>query len=52
MNIYPISSEVCTNRASAYKQSLEKSLGEKVIIDLAKCQDETQWYYCGYFFAH
>ena len=37
------------NRANAYKQSLEASLGGCVIVNLVPCQDSREWYYAGYY---
>ncbi|MGN0370075.1 MAG: ABC transporter substrate-binding protein [Butyrivibrio sp.] len=49
---YDSSSELYTNRANAYKQSMEKSLGGKVVVNLVACQDIYQWYYCGYYTSY
>lgn len=46
---YPISSEVYTNRANVYKQSVESALNGLVIINLVACSDANEWYYCGYY---
>ncbi len=46
---YPISSEVYTNKANAYKQSVEEALNGLVIINLVECTDLDEWYYCGYY---
>lgn len=45
---YPSNDEVFTNKANAYKQSVEASLGKKVIINLVACADYDEWYYAGY----
>ena len=37
-----------TNKANAYKQSVEASLGGKVIVNLIDCPSYEVWYYCGY----
>lgn len=41
-------STVYTNKANAYKQSVEASLGGKVIVNLIDCPSYEVWYYCGY----
>lgn len=46
---YPSGDEMYTNRAQAYKQSLEKALGNKVILNLVACADRKEWYYAGYY---
>ncbi len=46
---YPISIESFTNRANAYKQSLEKVLGNKVVINLIGGESTDDWYYAGYY---
>ncbi|MGN0374252.1 MAG: ABC transporter substrate-binding protein [Butyrivibrio sp.] len=46
---YVSSSEVYSNKANAYKQSVENALDGKVIINLVACVDLTEWYYCGYY---
>lgn len=46
---YPISNERYSNRANAYKKSLEESLDGKVIVNLVGCVDLSDWYYCGYY---
>lgn len=46
---YPSNSEVYTNRAQVFKQSIEKSLDKKVIVNLTECVDYKQWYYAGYY---
>lgn len=49
---YVSNNESYTNRANAYKQSLEKSLGGKVIVNLVECLDLAEWYYCGYYTSY
>lgn len=39
---------VYTNKANAYKQSIEATLGGKVIIDLVECADSDEWRATGY----
>ncbi len=46
---YPSNAEVYTNRANAYKQSVEASLDGMVIINLVECVDYDEWYYAGYY---
>lgn len=46
---YDSSSESYANRANAYKQSVESSLGGKIKINLVTCVDLAGWYYCGYY---
>ena len=45
---YPSNNENYTNKANVTKQSIEKSLGGKVIVNLVECVDNAQWYYAGY----
>ncbi|MGN0164860.1 MAG: ABC transporter substrate-binding protein [Lachnospiraceae bacterium] len=49
---YDSSSEIYTNKANAYKQSVENALGKKVIINLVSCKDTYEWYYCGYYTSY
>ena len=42
-------SESYLNKANAFKQSVESTLGGKVIITLTECVDSTAWYYAGYY---
>ena len=42
-------SEIYSNRANAYKQSIEDILGGKVIVNLTACADSAAWYYAGYY---
>ncbi|MBR4667790.1 MAG: peptide ABC transporter substrate-binding protein [Butyrivibrio sp.] len=42
-------SETYTNRANAFKQSLEASLDGNVVINLIKCESADDWYYAGYY---
>ncbi|MGM9662312.1 MAG: ABC transporter substrate-binding protein [Oscillospiraceae bacterium] len=46
---YVSSVELYANKANAYKQSVEASLGGKVVVNLVACSDITEWYYCGYY---
>lgn len=46
---YPSNSEVFTNKATAYKKSIENSLGGKVVINLVESKDTDGWYYAGYY---
>ncbi|MCD8149712.1 MAG: ABC transporter substrate-binding protein, partial [Clostridiales bacterium] len=46
---YPISNETYTNRANAYKQSVEASLNGLVIVNLVECTDTDEWLYTGYY---
>lgn len=46
---YPMSVESFTNRANAYKQSLEKVLGGKVVVNLIGGESNDDWYYAGYY---
>ncbi len=46
---YPSNDEVYTNKANSYKQSVEKSLGGKVVINLTSCASYEEWYYAGYY---
>ena len=45
---YPSNNETYTNRATVYKQSVEASLGGKVVINLVECVSQDEWYYAGY----
>lgn len=45
----PMNSEVYVNQKNAYKQSVEASLGGKVIVNLVECVDYNEWYYAGYY---
>jgi ABC-type oligopeptide transport system substrate-binding subunit len=42
-------SETYTNRANAFKQSLEASLDGSVVVNLIKCESADDWYYAGYY---
>ena len=46
---YPSNSEVYTNRAMAYKQSVENTLGGAVIVNATSCVDYNEWYNTGYY---
>ena len=46
---YPSSLEAYSNQANAYKQSIEASLGGKVIVNLVDCVTSDGWYYAGYY---
>ena len=41
-------SETYTNRANAFKQSLEASLDGNVVVNLIKCESADDWYYADY----
>lgn len=45
----PMNSETYVNQKNAYKQSVEASLGGKVIVNLVECVDYNEWYYAGYY---
>ena len=49
---YPSTAEVYANKANAYKQSIEESLGKKVIVNLLDCVDTDKWQYAGYFTSY
>ncbi len=46
---FPSNNESYTNRANAYKQSLESVLGGAVIVNLVECVNYDEWYYTGYY---
>lgn len=46
---YPSSSETYTNKANAYKKSLESALNGLVQVNLVSCSDLSEWYYAGYY---
>lgn len=46
---YYSASETFTNRANAFKQSLESTLDGLVILDLIACETSDDWYYAGYY---
>ena len=46
---YLASNEVYTNKANSLKQSIEASLGGKVIVNLVACDDPDSWYNAGYY---
>ena len=48
---YYSASETNTNMAQAYKQSVEKTLGGAVIVNLVDCVDIYGAYYAGYFIS-
>ena len=45
-------SEAYGNRANAYKQSIEDTLGGAVIVNLVECVDSAEWYYAGYYASY
>ena len=45
-------SESVTNKANAYKQSLESVLGGQVIVNLTECTSSDEYYYAGYFTSY
>ncbi|MGN0142307.1 MAG: ABC transporter substrate-binding protein [Roseburia sp.] len=49
---YPSVDERYTNKANAYKQSVEAALGGKVIINLVDTTDYDGWYYAGYYTSY
>ena len=49
---YPSVSEVYTNKANAYKQSIESALGGKVVVNLVDTTDNDGWYYAGYYTSY
>ncbi len=42
-------SEIYTNRANVFKQSLEDALGGMVQVNLIKCESQDDWLYSGYY---
>ena len=42
-------SEIYTNKANVFKQSLEEALGGNVVVNLVKCESEEDWLYSGYY---
>lgn len=42
-------SNTYAQRAQSYKQSVEASLGGKVVVNLVACETSTEWYYAGYY---
>ena len=49
---YAANSEVYTNIANVYKQSVESVLDGKVIVNLVACVDYNEWYYAGYYTSY
>ena len=49
---YPSVGEVYTNKANAYKQSVESALGGKVVVNLVDTTDYDGWYYAGYYTSY
>lgn len=49
---FPSNSEAYTNKENAYKQSIESTLGGKVIVNLVSCVDYNEWNYAGYFTSY
>ena len=49
---YVSSVEHYTNRANAYKQSIERVLGGCVVVNPVACSDRRQWQNAGYFHAN
>lgn len=45
-------SESVTNKANAYKKSLESVLEGKVIVNLTECTSTDEYYYAGYFTSY
>lgn len=48
---YFFGSEANTNRANAYKQSVESALGGRVVVNLVGCSDSYDVYYAGYYIS-
>ena len=46
---YASNSELYTNVANAFKQSVEKTLDGLVVVNLVTCVDYDGWYYAGYY---
>nr|MCR5555969.1 peptide ABC transporter substrate-binding protein [Butyrivibrio sp.] len=46
---YFAGSETYTNRANAFKQSLESALDKQVVINLVACESSDDWYYAAYY---
>ena len=46
---YASNSELYTNVAQAFKQSVEKTLDGLVVVNLVTCVDYDGWYYAGYY---
>ena len=46
---YPSISETSTNKATAFKQSVENALGGKIIVNLVASADKDGYYYAGYY---
>ena len=46
---YASNDETYTNQANSFKQSVEASLGGKVIVNLVACADYDAWYNAGYY---
>lgn len=46
---YPSNNANYTNKANAFKQSVEANLGGVIIINLTECVDYAAWYYTGYY---
>lgn len=49
---YDAQDSTYTNQANSYKQSIEASLGGKVIVNLVVCSDLSEWYYAGYYTSY
>ncbi len=46
---YPANNTNYTNKANAFKQSVDSVLGGKVIVNLVECPGYDEWYYAGYY---
>ena len=46
---YPSNEESYTNKANAFKQSVDSVLGGAVIVNLTECVDFAEWQYAGYY---
>ena len=49
---YNAGNQTWVNKANTYKQSIEKALDGKVIIDIVACPDAKAWYYTGYYTSY
>lgn len=46
---YYSASQTWTNKANAFKQSMESALNGCVTVNLVECVDSAEWYYAGYY---
>ncbi len=49
---YPENRETYVNKANAMKQSVEKALDGKVIVNLVACASDDEWYNTGYYTSY